>query len=112
MAFMYATAGSGTGGSGGTVTIDFTAAELVTEVKSITVNDTIAAGAYKVTIKNVGPSGGGIIATATVNGEPLFTGRELKFNAETDWVTKEVLYLPQYQIITNGATIWYEVTKP
>lgn len=112
MAFHFGNIGTNGGGGGGGGTITFTGAQLSIVAGETTTDVVIPAAKYKVKLKNVGPSGGGALVTATVNGEPLFPGREVQFDFVTDWVTKRVLYTPQISIVTNGATIWYEIMQP
>lgn len=95
---------SSSGGGGG----DLPAAGELTIVSDETIVDfNRVAGALLFRVKNVGPGGGGIAATATVNGADLFPLDEMLFEAKLDPVTNVFKYLPAFEIVTNGAEIWY-----
>lgn len=72
-----------------------------------TVDFTIAADAFKAVITNAGFAGGGTDDTATVNGINLFPGNRLEFEAKLDPVNNLFKLLPQIDVVTNGATIWW-----
>jgi hypothetical protein len=110
MPFLYINqGGSGSGGGGGDIT--FTDGTLTISTAQTSTDFTVPAGKWRVRMKNVGPAGGGAMATATVNGQPLFMERTVEFQSETDWTNKQVLKTPEITVVTNGATIWMEVTE-
>jgi hypothetical protein len=72
---------------------------------------TIASGAYKVTIKNVGVGSNGNPATATVNGQNLFPGDEVEFECKYDPSNNKLFLVPEINVVTNGTEIWYHVER-
>jgi len=95
----------GSGGGGGGETPDAGTLTIVSDETIVDFN--LLAGALKFRVKNVGPGGGGIAATATVNGANLFPGDEMVFEAALDPVNNIFKFLPAFAIVTNGAEIWY-----
>lgn len=105
MSFVVASAPlAGSGGGGGDTP---TAGSLTITTSETVANFARLAGALSFRVKNVGPGGAGIAATATVNGANLFPGDEMIFEARLDPVTNVFKYLPAFTIVTNGAEIWY-----
>ena len=105
MSFIVASAPlSSSGGGGGDLPA---AGELIIVSDETIVDFNRLAGALLFRVKNVGPGGAGIAATATVNGVDLFPLDEMIFEAKLDPVTNVFKYLPAFAIVTNGAEIWY-----
>lgn len=95
----------------GAITLNYTDGTLTVEHGETTLDFNIAAGAFSVRIRNAGFAGGGTDDVATVNGVDLFPGNELVFDHVVDETNNELLLLPAFAVVTNGATIWYQVTK-
>lgn len=76
---------------------------------------TVSAGAYRVTIRNVGSAievGGNMGAdeNITVNGQTVPPGQEVTFSYVHDAANEEFLTLPAITVVNaNGAGVWYRV---
>lgn len=84
---------------------------LAIEGGSTNENFSITAGALKVRLRNDSITFDGSAAIATVNGIPLPPGDEKIFEVVEDPVTGEFKKVPALAIVTNGATITYDVQR-
>ncbi|MCB0707425.1 MAG: hypothetical protein KDC34_19045 [Saprospiraceae bacterium] len=75
------------------------------------VDFTVPAGCFRVKIKNAGIAGAGAETTAQLqigaDTISLFPGDFVEWKYKRDTVTGRLKTLPEIEVVTNGAEIWY-----